>query len=77
MAKNGNNEVERRRLQLDFSLEAHEQLEKLRKKAEYKTNAETVRNALRLLEWFLEQKRDGWRLQLVKGEAAKEIEILF
>ncbi len=68
---------ERRRVQLDFTQEAYERLIKLRKEADLKTNAELVRNALRLYDWFLEQRNAGYKIHLVKDEKVKEVEIVF
>ena len=67
----------RHRLQLDFSPEAYERLLRIRENSEASTNAEVVRNALRLYDWFLEQKRRNARLQIVEDDAVKEIEVLF
>jgi hypothetical protein len=67
----------RRRLQLDFSPEAFERLALIRKKAGTNSNAELVRNALRLYDWYLDQKQEGYKLQLVKGSEAKQVEIVF
>lgn len=72
-------EMERHRLQLDFSHEAYERLLMIRELSEARTNAEVVRNALRLYEWFLEQKRKSYKLRLVRedSEEFKEVEIIF
>lgn len=67
----------RQRLQLDFSPEAFGQLTQLRDKAEAKTNAEVVRNALRLYGWFLEQKKNNYRIQIAKDDTVKEVELIF
>ena len=68
----------RQRLQLDFSSEAYQRLEELRKKADARSNADVVRNAIRLYEWFLEQKRGEFnRIQVSDGKTVKEIEIIF
>ena len=69
--------VDRHRLQLDFSPEAFERLMMIRERSEARTNAEVVRNALRLYEWFLEQKDQDYRIQLVKDDTAKEVELFF
>lgn len=68
--------TERQRVQLDFSPAAFERLAQIKKLADAKTNAEVVRNALRLYEWFLQQKRDDYKLQLVKNDHVKEIELV-
>ena len=70
-------EAKRHRLQIDFSPEAHERLMRIRERSEAATNAEVVRNALRLYDWFLDQRAQNARLQLVEGETVKEIEVLF
>ena len=67
----------RRRLQLDFSPEAYDRLVRIRERSEAATNAEVVRNALRLYDWFLEQKNNGSTLQIVQEDSVKEVEILF
>ena len=70
-------ENERHRLQLDFHPEAYQKLLDIRKKAGARTNAEVVRNALRLYDWFLSQKKLDCRILLAKGDAVTEVEILF
>jgi hypothetical protein len=67
---------DRRRVQLDFSTKAHQQLHQLRAEAEMPTVAALVRNALRLYEWFLTKKREGYRIQLVKDDKILEIELM-
>jgi hypothetical protein len=67
----------RQRLQLDFSPEAFGQLQQLRATADVKTNAEVVRNALRLYGWFLEQKKNNYRIQIAKDDSVKEVELIF
>ena len=71
------NAARRHRLQLDFSPDAYERLHRIREMSDASTNAEVVRNALRLYDWFLEQRHEGARLQVVRGDLVKEIEILF
>jgi hypothetical protein len=67
----------RQRLQLDFSPEAFDRLQKIREMSDAKTNAEVVRNALRVYEWFLRQRREDYRFHLVKGNTVKEVELVF
>ena len=74
---NVNGDVKRHRLQLDFSPEAYERLRRIREASDAQTNAEVVRNALRLYDWFLAQKRNNARLQVLEDDGVKEIEILF
>ena len=68
---------ERFRVQLDFSPEAYQQMQHTRKQSGSRTNAETVRNALRIYQWFLDKKEKGSRLQLVEDDGVKELELLF
>jgi hypothetical protein len=66
----------RQRVQLDFSPEALERLKAIKEMAGAKTNAEVVRNAIRLYEWFLRQMQENYKLQLVKDNKVKEVEII-
>lgn len=70
------NEAERQRVQLDFSPEAMERLQEIKKLADVKTNAEVVRNAIRLYDWYLRQKKENYKLLLVKDDRAKEVEVI-
>ena len=70
-------ELGRHRLQLDFSQEAYERSAQIKEKSEARTNAEVVRNALRLYEWFLDLKRKNAKIHVVEGDTIKEVEILF
>ncbi len=65
------------RVQLDLSSEAFEKLTGIRQRAGAGTNAETIRNALRLYDWFLQKKSEGYSLQVAKGDTVKEVEIIF
>ena len=69
--------VKRHRVQLDFSAEAYERLIRIRSRSEAATNAEVVRNALRLYDWFLEQRSRDARFQIVDNGDVKEIEFFF
>jgi hypothetical protein len=68
----------RHRVQLDFSDSAYHELHDLKKEAHVKTNAEIVRNALKVYAWMIEQKRKEKRIIIMdrKGEA-KEVEFVF
>ena len=67
----------RQRVQLDFTTEAYAQLQDIKAKAHAKTNAEVVRNAIRLYDWFLQQKQEDYRFLLEKGDKVKEVELIF
>ena len=69
--------VKRHRVQLDFSPEAYERLSRIRSRSDAATNAEVVRNALRLYDWFLEQTSKDARFQIVENGDVKEIEFFF
>ena len=69
--------VKRHRVQLDFSPEAYERLNRIRTRSDAATNAEVVRNALRLYDWFLEQRSKDARFQIVDNGDVKEIEFFF
>jgi hypothetical protein len=71
--KDGGN---RQRLQLEFSPQAFERLGHIRELAGAKNNAEVVRDALRVFEWFLEQKKANHKLQVVTDSTVKEVELL-
>lgn len=67
----------RQRVQLDFSNEAYNRLKQLRERSDARTNAELVRNALRLYEWYLNTKDERYRIHLVRDNEVKEVEIIF
>jgi len=69
-------ELGRQRVQLDFTQEALERLREIKELAGVKTNAEVVRNAIRLYDWFLRQKKENYKFQLVKDDKVKEVEII-
>lgn len=85
MGRPRKDEEGRQRLQMDLSKDAYEQLQAMGKKAkkmglsDSSSKATTVRNALRLYEWFIKvTKEEGNKLILAKdGETPKEVELLF
>ena len=70
-------ETTTRRVVLDFSPDAYGRLLEIQKKAEAPTNDVVVRDALRLYEWYLQQRSEGYQLQLAKGDEVKAVEIIF
>lgn len=68
---------DRKRVQIDFSSTAYARLEKIRELSDAQSNAETVRNALRLFDWFLHQKQEGYELRMVKGDEERAVELLW
>ena len=69
-------EVGRQRVQLEFTPEAMDRLRQIKSLANAGTNAEVVRNALRVYEWFLRQRAEEYKLQLVKDDQVKEVELV-
>lgn len=69
-------EPARHRLQIELSPEAYQRLLEIRSKSDAASNTELVRNALRLYEWFQEIKGENYRIQLVKDDVIREVEIM-
>jgi hypothetical protein len=67
---------QRQRVQLEFTQEAFDRMLQIKEMANATTNAEVVRNALRVYEWFLRQKAENNRLQLVKDNQVREVELM-
>ena len=65
----------RRRVQIDFSPAAYARLDSIRERSDAQSNAETVRNALRLYDWFLRQREEGYEVRLVKGDEERAVEL--
>ena len=68
----------RKRLQVDFSLEAHRELERLMTQSNSRNKSELLRNALLLYRWYLniKEKRQRIKVSDENGEF-REIEIFF
>jgi hypothetical protein len=66
----------RPRLQLEFSEEAYERLNELKQLTGSRTNAETIRKALHVLDWVIARTREDYRIQLVKDENVREVELV-
>ena|SRR2546425_4513582 len=56
---------EKERVQLDFALEAVRRLDQLKDKTGATTRAETIRQALRLYEWFVEETEPDSTVQIL------------
>lgn len=67
------------RIELQFEPDGVQRLEEIAKKSGDNTKAETVRNALRLYEWYLDQKSQGYKLQLArpKDKYVREVDLIF
>src|SRR3989442_15749534 len=57
--------TERQRVQVEFSPEAFARLLEIKTMAGAQSYAEVIRDAIRLYDWFLRQKRDDYKFQLV------------
>jgi hypothetical protein len=68
--------VDRPRLQIDFTHEAYQHLNRMKEKANVKSTTEVARNALRLYDWYLEKQAEGFKLLLAKGNDVKQVELL-
>lgn len=67
----------RHRIQFDFSEDAYSRIQKMKTKAGATSYAHVVRDALRVYEWYLEQKQAGCRFLLVKDDKnIKEVELI-
>ena len=67
----------RRHVQLDFTPRAMERLKDLRREVPSATsNAEIVRRALLLFEWYLIKQEDGWTLQLVTKDTVQDVHLI-
>lgn len=67
---------ENKRLDLILSAEAYERLLEIGRKARKVSDADTIRAALRLYDWFLDQKAAGNKFCVVKDNVARELELL-
>jgi metal-responsive CopG/Arc/MetJ family transcriptional regulator len=57
-----------KRIQFEFSAEALERLDRMKKATGKSSYAELVRDALRVYEWFAQQEGEGYDIGLVKGD---------
>jgi hypothetical protein len=76
-AASASGESKTQRVQIEFSPEAANRLREIKQLADATSNADVLRNALRFYDWFLRQQQDGWNLQLRRGDAIREVEIVF
>ena len=56
---------EKERIQLDFAPDAVSRLDQLKEKTGASTRAETIRQALRLYEWFVEETEPNSTVQIL------------
>jgi hypothetical protein len=60
---------------LEFSGQSAVRLAQITKKAGCASRGDTVRQALRLLEWMLEKQEAGWRIAAVNDTHMVEVEL--
>ena len=63
------------RLQLEFDSEAWDTFQEIKQLTNCKTNAGTIREGLRVLGWLIKQENDGWKLQLVKENTVRAVDL--
>ena len=67
-----------KRINLEFSQSAMERLDSLKKVTEASSNAEVIRNALRLYAWVMEQKAVNKRFATIsESNEVREVEFFF
>lgn len=66
----------RKHVQIVFSTQAYDRLQNIKNRSGDPTNAAVVRTALRVLDWVLEQREHGAKIQIVKGNSIREVELL-
>ncbi len=62
-----------RRVTLEFSDDAADRLDAIKKLTEADNDAETIRNALRVYEWHTKQAAAGYEIGLVKDGMVEKI----
>jgi len=67
--------AERQRVQIEFSADAFDRLKGIKEIAQVRSHSDVIRKALQIYDWFLRQQKDGWRIQLVKADTVKEVEM--
>jgi hypothetical protein len=67
-----------KRIQFEFSPDAVERLDRIKRTTDAGSYAELVRNALRVYEWVVETERTGYEIGVVKdGQLIKTVEFLY
>jgi hypothetical protein len=66
----------RLRVQLDFSEDAFDRLEELRKETDVGSKADVIREAIRVYEWLAEQSRAGRMIEVLDedGQQVSRVE---
>ncbi len=64
-------------VEIDFAEKAYERFKNILKRSKLKTNVSLIINALRLFEWYLDQKEQGNKIQIVRDNKTIEVEFDF
>lgn len=67
-------EAQKHHQEFYFSSEALKKLDELLLASGLKTRVEVLRSALGLYDWYLEEMRGGWKIQLVNGDTVRKVE---
>jgi hypothetical protein len=68
----------RQRIQIDLSPAAQKLLQQMKQRSNASSNAEVVRNALRLYDWFQTQLQEGKKIRVKEPDGTeKEVEFVF
>lgn len=62
---------------LDFSAEAYRRLEEIKARTDAKTDGQFIRDAIRVYEWFLLKRDEGYTVVIAKNGEGKEIKFFF
>ena len=65
-----------KRVVIEFPGENYDRLMKLKDQADATSLADVVRRALKLFEFFMQSRDEGWTIQLKRGDESKDVEIL-
>ena len=65
------------KITLQFSPKAVKKFKAIKRRARLKSNAEVIKNGLRLYDWFLQTRRDGFKIHKVKGKKVIELDLQF
>ena len=71
------NRGQKHRLQFEFAPAAYNRLQIMKSESKAASFSELVRNALRLYEWFIEQRRANRTILVKDGDTIKEVEFVF
>ncbi len=61
------------RLQLVFSADAYRRLNDAKHLSGASSQAQTVRDAIRVFAWFLQQRRDGFEIALLRDDKVEKV----